>query len=87
MVSLLLVAIAMVSSNETGLNEQSLNRLARAANGGKGKYSLLGTLYSILSYLNIYFFILKHDINIITKKPRKKYLCLFQMLLYLLLYL
>ncbi|XP_060844023.1 uncharacterized protein LOC132923993 [Rhopalosiphum padi] len=35
MVSLLLVAIAMVSSNETGLNEQSLNRLARAANGGK----------------------------------------------------
>ncbi|KAL5240313.1 hypothetical protein ACI65C_007723 [Semiaphis heraclei] len=37
MVSFLIVAIAMVSSNETGPNEPSLNRLARAANGGKGK--------------------------------------------------
>jgi hypothetical protein len=34
-VSFLLVAIAMVSSNEIGSNEQSLSRLARAANGGK----------------------------------------------------
>jgi len=41
MVSLLLVTIAMVSSNETGLNEQSSNRLARAANGGKGEYSFI----------------------------------------------
>jgi len=41
MVSLLLVAIAMVSSNETGQSEQSLNRLARAANGGKGEYFLI----------------------------------------------
>lgn len=38
MVSLLLVAISLVSSNETGKDDQPLNRLARASNGGKGKY-------------------------------------------------
>lgn len=34
--SLLLVAISLVSSNEAGKDDQQLNRLARAANGGKG---------------------------------------------------
>lgn len=38
MVSLLLVAISLVSSNETGKDDQPLNRLVRASNGGKGKY-------------------------------------------------
>lgn len=37
MVSLLLVAISLVSSNEIRKNDQ-LNRVARAANGGKGEY-------------------------------------------------
>lgn len=37
MASLLLVAISMVSSNETGKDEQTLNRIARATNGGKGE--------------------------------------------------
>lgn len=36
MISLLLVAISLVTSNEIGKDEQPLNRLARAANGGKG---------------------------------------------------
>lgn len=48
MISLLLVAISLVTSNEIGKDEQPLNRLARAANGGKGKCWL---------YLLVYFHI------------------------------
>jgi hypothetical protein len=35
MVSLLLMAISLVGSNEIRMDEQPLNRVARAANGGK----------------------------------------------------
>lgn len=40
MVSLMFVAISLVSSNETGKDEQPLIRLAKTSNGGKGKYHL-----------------------------------------------
>lgn len=38
MFSLLLVAITLVGSNELDKEEQSPNRVARAANGAKGEY-------------------------------------------------
>jgi len=84
MVSFLLVAIAMVSSNETGPNEQSLNRLARAANGGKGEYSFITYIYSTITVYNYYcsilihfIVLLKHDIHTIIRKTERKIVILF----------
>lgn len=50
MVSLLLVAISLVSSNEMDKEDQSLNRVARAANGGKGKYLLHFNIFALFYY-------------------------------------
>lgn len=52
MVSLLIVAISLVSSNETKKEEQHLlTRQARAANGGKGKCFFY--TFKCLSYTNL----------------------------------